>query len=209
MVDRFRGISCGGPIGCAVTEGGEVYMWAHGTPLLPQVPTRVCSKVMEVSCGKRHVLAMTVDKRLVSWGQNQTGQLGRGAKTAEWTARPGYVQAMCPVMAFSAGGRHSLCAVEGGELYAWGSNTLGQCMLGQAVQEALEPRMVKAEWRGGAALVAAGHFHSVVSSTMGDVWCCGLNNEGQLGVGDRTNRSPSARLFSSLNPTHSILGPRL
>jgi alpha-tubulin suppressor-like RCC1 family protein len=186
--ERFRDISCGGPIGCAATESGECFMWAHGIPSLPTQPTRVCSRVLQVSCGKRHILALTLDKRLISWGQNQTGQLGRGSKGSEWHSKPGYVAGLAGVAAFSAGGRHSLAALESGELYAWGSNTLGQLMLGQGVEDALEPSLVEPAWRGGANLVAAGGFHSVVSSTMGDVWCCGLNNEGQLGVGDRENR---------------------
>ena len=45
-----------------VTEGGEAYHWAYGDPNLSTSPVRVCGRVLEVSCGKRHVLALTLDR---------------------------------------------------------------------------------------------------------------------------------------------------
>jgi hypothetical protein len=45
LVDEtVRSLSCGGQLGCAVTEAGEAYMWGIGLPNIPRVPTRLCGR---------------------------------------------------------------------------------------------------------------------------------------------------------------------
>ena len=82
--------------------------------------------------------------------------------------------------AIAAGEAHSLAALTGGELYAWGSNKAGE--LGNNTQT---PSNVPVLVSGltEVASVAAGANLSVALQTSGNVWTCGANGEGQLGIG--------------------------
>ena len=46
--EEIRSLSCGGQLGCAVTEAGEAYMWGCGLPNIPRVPTRLCGRCAPV-----------------------------------------------------------------------------------------------------------------------------------------------------------------
>ncbi len=115
--------------------------------------------VVAVSAGGRHVLALLEDGKVVGWGENDDGELGKvGAKcTAKLTcatvatAIPGLEH----VTALATGQRYSL-AVIGGRVYAFGENESGQLGDGGTANSAV-PTVVPG--LGSVSAVAAGNTH--------------------------------------------------
>ena len=76
-----------------------------------------------------------------------------------------------------------------GKMFACGKNVCGQLGLGDyderhtftAVPALPEGKVAKQ--------VVAGHSHTVILAEDGTVFACGWNDEGQLGLGDTTNRN--------------------
>ena len=58
-------------------------------------------------------------------------------------------------------------------------------------------------------LVAAGHFHSILSTSIGEVWGCGFNKEGQLGLGHRINIFRAERIEHPATLVHPVMPLRL
>ena len=87
----------------------------------------------------------------------------------------------------AAGGEHSCSASTAGRAWCWGRNTYGQ------VGNGARGTGPKAPYRIGSGStwtqVAAGGATSCGIVAAGSLYCWGLNNEGQLGLGDRKIRT--------------------
>lgn len=86
--------------------------------------------VVAAAAGEHHSLALCSDGTLASWGQNSSGQLGRG-NTLEHHAPVAVTMAGTPlegktVTRIAAGTSHSLALCADGTLAAWGKNSSGQ-----------------------------------------------------------------------------------
>ena len=86
------------------------------------------SKVVAISAGASHSLALDDQGRLWAWGYNYYGQLGDGSSTTRFS--PVQVD-LSPlngsmVVAVSAGSQHSLALDGQGRLWTWGYNPNGQ-----------------------------------------------------------------------------------
>jgi alpha-tubulin suppressor-like RCC1 family protein len=97
-----RHVAIGGAHVCAVTSDDKLFCWGSnklgqlGAPCgaaLPcqtsasdipfvAVPTRVAEGVVEVELGDNFTCGVTQDAKVLCWGQNFLGQLGRGTKSA-------------------------------------------------------------------------------------------------------------------------------
>ncbi|OQR80803.1 class VII unconventional myosin [Achlya hypogyna] len=90
---KFTTVAAGISFAMATTASGSVFAWgrgAHGelglgdvdtAPTLTPVAVTVAGKavaVSAVSCGARHVIALTRCAHVVAWGHNAKGQLGLG-----------------------------------------------------------------------------------------------------------------------------------
>ena len=85
------------------------------------------------------------------------------------------------VVQFAAGGYHSLLVRDDGSVWAWGDGTnAGQLGDGATV---IRTAPTRTNGLSGAAVVAAGKFHSVAVLQDGTVWTWGLDQWGQLGLG--------------------------
>ncbi len=81
-------ICCGVSHSLALTNGGEVYAWGlnlcgqigNGSYSQALVPIKLNhfnnEKVIQISCGYEHSIALTESGRVFSWGYNEFGQLG-------------------------------------------------------------------------------------------------------------------------------------
>ncbi|XP_071166813.1 uncharacterized protein [Mytilus edulis] len=82
--------------------------------------------VAAVSCGKEHVLLLTTYGTVLTFGGGTRGQLGHG--TVDSTKEPHLIDSLAglKMLAVAAGGWHSLCISECGDIYCWGWNESGQ-----------------------------------------------------------------------------------
>jgi alpha-tubulin suppressor-like RCC1 family protein len=106
---RWTGASCGadGTRDCVVT---------------PQVIEGI-SGVRAVAAGDLHTCALTAAGRVVCWGSNERGQVGRDELSLE--ALPHTVR-LGTATAITAGGAHSCALVGDGAVWCWGDDSSGQ-----------------------------------------------------------------------------------
>jgi hypothetical protein len=209
----------------AITEDGNILAWDSNwngllgnTPLSefeataaphPPVPTPVRTmplpRVTAVAAGELHVMALTADGEVFTWGNGQAGQLGIGSmptinfKTGPpdstyYLPFPNRVPALSGVTAIAAGGKHSLAVSKDGTVYGWGENRSGQLGDGTVINR-LAPVLVRGITN--AIAVAAAYDFSVALLADGTVTSWGQGS-GALGRSGITQGGPNP--FPALVP---------
>lgn len=138
------------------------------------------SKWTAISANGHHTLALRDDGSLWAWGNNNTGQLGLGARSTPTKGSPCQVGSETNWAATAAGDRHSLAMKIDGTLWTWGDNSSGQIGSTNAMVFAPIKIMASTGWLD----IAAGEAHSLATSSDGQLWSWGENRSGQLGLGD-------------------------
>lgn len=90
-----------------------------------------------------------------------------------------------PVLALSAGARHTCALTTDGRLFCWGDNAWGQ--LG-TLSAPRAPRPAAVQGGGAWTAVAAGGRHTCALTPEGEAWCWGANDRGQAGAGVAAQR---------------------
>jgi alpha-tubulin suppressor-like RCC1 family protein len=144
-----------------------------------------------VAAGDSHSLVLLENGDVYSFGSNIDAVLGLGDWIPHYTPTkittlPG------PAAAVAAGYKHSLVLLQNGDVYTFGWNQLGQLGLGDTSQS-YSPRRITT-LPGAAVAVAGGYAHSLVVLDNGDVYTFGLNQFGQLGLGDTTERHTPTKI---------------
>lgn len=158
--------------------------------------------VRTMAAGGSHSLILRSDGSLWSMGDNSSGQLGlgdannRNRPNQVWPAPAASQPSPC---AIAAGSRHSLILKTDGSLWAMGSNQKGQLGFGDRVDRQSPTQVLAAPAAGqpGVTALAAGGDHSLILKADGSLWACGLNNYGQLGLGDRTDRTSFTQVLAA------------
>jgi alpha-tubulin suppressor-like RCC1 family protein len=135
-------ISCGALHSLVLTNCGEVYAWGsnywgqigNGCNDTQLIPTKVKDfnneRVVMISCGFRHSMALTECGHVYSWGWNNFGQVGIG--NSVHSNEPKFVAVIdenkCNVFIekISCGKFHSLLLSRDGFIYAFGRNKDGE-----------------------------------------------------------------------------------
>ncbi|CAN7937233.1 unnamed protein product [Ixodes hexagonus] len=98
-------------------------------------------RVVRVTCGPYHSLAVTGDGRLLTWGWGAHGQLGHG--TCDDQRTPKLVEALADhrVTDACAGCGHTVALTAEGLVYTFGCNTFGQLGLGRVPKRSTPQRI--------------------------------------------------------------------
>jgi alpha-tubulin suppressor-like RCC1 family protein len=153
---------------------------------------------------------------LMLWGRNDRGQLGTGdtqrrlqptepvwSKTMRRTSdADAYVNINTPrprFVAVACGEDSTVGVTDGGKVYSWGSNDYGQLGISDQTAEMLKtpaglyyrsvPYFISSLQHVFVVAITAGTYHFAVLSDMGQVFLWGSNSEGQLGMGDFSQRN--------------------
>ncbi|KAF6130390.1 HECT and RLD domain containing E3 ubiquitin protein ligase family member 6 [Phyllostomus discolor] len=195
-------VSCGKEHSLAVCHKGRVFAWGAGsegqlgteefkeiifTP--KKIKTLTDKKIIQVSCGDYHSLALSEDGQVFSWGKNSHGQLGLGREVPS-QASPQRVRSLegIPLAQVAAGGSHSFALSLSGTSFGWGNNNAGQLALtGKAPVQRYKPYSVGALKSLGVIYISCGYEHTAVLTQNGKVFTFGDNSWGQLG------HSPTAK----------------
>ncbi|MDK1703200.1 VWD domain-containing protein [Serratia rubidaea] len=162
-------------------------------------------KVMTVSAGEHHTVALDEQGGLWAWGLNDSGRLGDGSITDRH--RPVQVD-LTPldghkVVAIATSDWNNVALDDLGRLWAWGYNGLGQLGDGTTTNQH-RPVQVDLTPLNGRKVVAvsAGSSYFFVVDDHGELWTWGANNYGQLGDGTKTRRLKPVRVdMSAMNNT--------
>lgn len=132
------------------------------------------------------------DGGIVTWGQNQHGQLGFGDTTDRGAPTALPVEG---VRLVRSGPRHRCVVYMDGRLICLGFNSHGQLGYGDTMLRGNSPETSAdklAPVRTNVADVTVGSEHTCALQNDGAVVCWGRNNAGQLGYGDTTDRGHTA-----------------
>jgi len=196
-LSEVTAIAAGGKHALALQSDGRVKAWGSDksgqlgngcsspecNDALTPVEVKELGGVTAVAAGGFHSLALLTNGTVEAWGADGKGQIGNGVTSEKPVSAPVAVQGLIGVHAIAAGETHSLAALTGGEVDAWGSNKSGE--LGNGTQT---PSNLPIQVSGLTEVtsVEAGQNTSVALQSSGNVWTWGVNGEGQLGIGSKT-----------------------
>ena len=122
-----------------LTTDGKLYNWIFNTEEnlrtdlkstirdLGQV-FEISEPVKNVASGSEHSLLLTKTGKVISWGDNGFGQLGReGDSTFEGVGEVDNLEG--DIIQVAAGRNHSLALTKEGKVYGWGGNSFGKINL--------------------------------------------------------------------------------
>uniref|UniRef100_A0A1D1Y8M3 Putative E3 ubiquitin-protein ligase HERC2 n=1 Tax=Anthurium amnicola TaxID=1678845 RepID=A0A1D1Y8M3_9ARAE len=115
----------------------------------------MAQKVIEISAGEAHTIALTGDGSVFAWGRGTFGRLGTGKEVDELYPVPvrfdlsekgsvtsvGGERGKPRFVAIAAGAYHCLALQDDGSVWSWGYNIYGQ--LGQGEENSLVPCLVE------------------------------------------------------------------
>jgi len=132
------------------------------------------------------------------WGDNFDGELGDGTTTDSFTPVSVALAGGAHATSLALGSDHSCARLTSGNVQCWGSNTYGQLGRDTSAETApYGPNLVTlAATITNDGLVAGSQFTCAITGA--GVQCWGLNNDGQLGVGDYSLH-PLPTVVTSLN----------
>ncbi|EGR26934.1 phosphatidylinositol 3- and 4-kinase family protein, putative [Ichthyophthirius multifiliis] len=167
--------------------------------------TSLSEKIKQISSGEDHLLFLTQAGDIYTLGDDTYGQCGLGASNRvpcppfkeRRVKNPRKVNALdAKVVKVACGKNHSLAVTQEGNLYGWGLNQnmqLSQELEFSKGEEPLvclyEPLQIKKNLEFSKIVdVAAGEAHTMIVSVNRqneetEVFGCGYNNKGELGVG--------------------------
>jgi alpha-tubulin suppressor-like RCC1 family protein len=203
-------VSAGGRHACARLTDGSVVCWGadQSTQLgdgldesRPYAAPSMLPNVTRLALGGWHSCGLAVSGPAACLGENRNGQSGGGDRFAPLPVLQGDA-----VTAIAAGTEHT-CAIfasSPGRPACWGDNDTFQ--LGRSAGELFYARAVELTPPFDAVDVAAGRGHSCALRSTGAIECWGLNSHGQLGNGDRFNRTTTVAVAGVADATAVAAG---
>ncbi len=153
--------------------------------------------VVAISAGPSHSLFVTMDGAVYSHGDGSFGQLGHGNQ--QHAEEPKLVAALrrIHVIKVVAGPSSSFAISREGQVFAFGSDSLGALGHGNKgkVQLYLEPKRIEA-LKAERIVDLAASKHTLAVTDQGQVFAFGYNAKGQLGLGDLRPRVLPERVTS-------------
>ena len=193
--------AAGGFASCGIREDGTLWCWGlnwngelgvgdgvdRTTPAQSGCVDGICyDDWKEVARGDFHTCAVRDNGELWCWGADTSGQLGIGEVRDEDSAVRSPMRALLDRWnAVEAGQSHSCGLRDDGSLWCWGANDKGQLGVGDTLQRP-SPAQVLVPGGGQWTQVAPGRDHTCAIRSDQTLWCWGLNEQGQLGLGFET-----------------------
>jgi len=129
--------------------------------------------------------ADTPSGKTLSWGANDTGQLGTGAGPSSLAS--GVLSSVDHIKAIASGANHTIALLDDGTVWAWGRNDRGQLGFAPPASDergdASDGRAVQVPYLSAVVAIAAGNAHNLALESDGTIWAWGDNTWGQLGNG--------------------------
>ncbi len=162
---------------------------AQSTP----VQVAASSKFVAVATSGPTAYAIDSNLKLWSWGQNTSGQLGRGNTTS--TSAAAAVGVSTTFTHVSAGRQTGYAIDTSGGLWAWGLNNVSQLGDGTTTNRTAPVKIAAGTVYTG---VAGGYSRAFAISATGQLQAWGANTGGELGTGNTgTVKTPTTILPSS------------
>ncbi|KAF9432864.1 hypothetical protein BGZ76_010224 [Entomortierella beljakovae] len=176
---------------------GRLYQWTDldptPRPIISTIHGKNCSlvdvKFDKVWSGEAHMLALSDNGTLYSWGTGRHGQLGHGDLESISFPKPVESLQGIRIIGAACGASFSVALSDTGDIYSFGLNDHGQLGIGTNKKDderrnTLYPQLV--DFYDGVQCidvhinkVTCGRSHTVVLDDNGQAWSCGWNKYGQ------------------------------
>ncbi|HEX7916692.1 Ig-like domain repeat protein, partial [Rudaea sp.] len=167
---------------CAVLSSGSVSCWGtnYSSANLPPHLVDGITTAVSITAASDEMCVVLADRTARCWGEDNYGQLGDGVRS-NGSATPVVVAGVSNITSIAPGGEQTCALVDGGSVYCWGFNGLGQLGDG-TTNDSLTPTTVQG--LSGVISIAATEYLSCALLQGGAVKCWGSNTRGQLGIGE-------------------------
>ena len=197
--ENFIQISAGFNHTCAVTDYQEVFCWGDnnygqidpndystGNYLEPYNNWLIYG-ITQVSVGYGHtcIINYNWNNNVYCWGDNNQGQLGNDPMfvgSDHVFVNPSFPVYPTSIDQISAGYNHTCAVASSGQAYCWGANDMNQIGDGNFQWTVPYPSFVST-LGSSVTQISAGDYHTCAVTNTGDIYCWGLNSNGQSGSG--------------------------
>ncbi len=196
ILSNVHQVSIGFEFMVALKTDGTVWVWGAnncgqlglGDYNNRSIPTQIISLSSDniaVSAGNNYAIVLKTNGTLWAWGDNQSGQLGKGSFDAG-SPNPSQVPGLLNVIRIAIVGLSSFSVTADGSLWCWGENWTGQFGDGTNNNSATP---IQNPYISQVVDIAGNASHTLVLHQNGTVWVSGQNDYGQLGLGDTIARN--------------------
>ena len=206
----------------ALTSDGQVFTWgsnANGelgnnsttislAPVAVDTSGALAGKtITAIAGGGSSRIALSSDGQVFTWGDNFFGQLGTNSTVRSLVPVPvdtSGVLAGKRVTAISSRYTHCLAVTADGQVFAWGTNAIGELGIGVQRNNLLPVAVDTSRELAGKTIVAiaAGIHYSMALTSEGRVFAWGYNLDGQLG----NNSTISSRVPVAVDTSGALAG---
>ncbi len=206
-------IETGFDTSCLIASDNNVYCWgSNSTGQLGnnQTSNRLTpSKSVSGDLSKTILKSITIGNATCAtdqlgspycWGTNSYGQLGNGSYSDSFVPaavnRSG-VLLNKTIKKFAIGDQHTCSIASDDNAYCWGKNTNGELGDNTWISSSLPVPIYKSGSLFDKTIldITAGHSHTCVIASDNNGYCWGLNNHGQIGVGDLVSYKEPKAVF--------------
>jgi len=151
-----------------------------GDNVTRNTPTQIPGiKAKQIDCGNYHSMIMDINDNVLSFGNNHNGNLGLGDNVTR--NKPTQIQNI-EAKQIACNDFYSMIIDTDNNVWSFGNNMYGQLGLGNIGygvnrNKPTQIHNIKAKQ------IACGVKHSLIMDINDDVWSCGNNDRGQLGLG--------------------------
>ena len=162
------------------------------TIILLFIFTNICISAQcwkSVASGGPHIVAVTTDGALYSWGYNYYGQLGDGTNVNKKT--PTRIGSDNDWKTVATGYYFTLAIKTDGSLWAWGDNQFGQLGDGTTIRRLTPVRIgTDTDWKS----LHTTSVNTIAIKNNGSMWGWGRNQFGELGNGTTVSKSSPTQI---------------
>jgi alpha-tubulin suppressor-like RCC1 family protein len=172
--------------GCGDNSFGQLGQLPQSNVIIPTIIPNV-SNIISISSKVGHTLLLTDTNTVYSFGENENGQLGYATQS-----HTNYIPTLIPnfsnIIQVNCSFNSSYFLKADGTVYSCGINHYGELGLNVPINQIVTiptciPYILDIKQ------ISAEAVHSLFLNKKGLVYSCGLNDCGQLGLGDQINRS--------------------
>ncbi|OCH98002.1 hypothetical protein A8135_01910 [Legionella jamestowniensis] len=164
---------------------------------LKPIKELVDEKIIKLALGWDHILALTSNGQVYSWGYNHFGQLGLRHRAPDST--PQLITTFNEkITDIFAGDYISFCRSAEGKIYAFGKNQSGQLGLGTTGDIAF-PQIITNLQHLKIISIVSKNSHTLFLSEAGEVFSTGASYKGALGLGKIHNTKTPLQIDSLSN----------
>ncbi|AIO19068.1 Regulator of chromosome condensation (RCC1) repeat protein [Candidatus Izimaplasma bacterium HR1] len=185
---------------------GETETYGYPQDITDSFSLGVDEEIIQVSVGEAHMLAITNENRVFGWGLNTGGRVGDNTLTTRLS--PVDITANFSfdveenVIDIAAGGDASFLLTDDGRIFTWGYNfdgqlgdgsyTTGYNVTDQTSNFSLDVDEILID-------IDVNYRSVLALSNQGNIYGWGRNQNGELGVGDQTDRTTAVDITPNLS----------